>query len=303
MRRLRAALAALSLSFAPLSASADGGDSTNRDAGIGLALGSGGASGLSHIAMLRVFDELEVLPARISGTSIGAVIGGLYAAGLSADEIEDIFDDFGGSRLDLLSQLNDLEDIGLTDLFQLGTDNTGLLNAESFIEFLQDRVEARRFDELRIPMQMVATDFWSGESVVIGEGDLFQAMQASMAVPGLFSPVSDGDRLLIDGGTSNPLPHNLFGDEFDLVVAIDVTGSRSPDDEDELNWINMLFKTFEVMQQSLIALHRQHHEPDIYLKPDISDSQLLDFNEIDSILEQSESAAEELREKLQEYLQ
>jgi len=264
---------------------------------IGLALGSGGANGLAHIAMLRVFDELGIVPDRITGTSIGAVIGGLYAAGLPADEIQDIFDDVAGSPLDALSGLAG-SDLDLADLLQIGLSDGGLLDSGGFLRFLAGHTEVRRFAELRIPLAVVATDYWTGESVVIDEGRLFPAIEASMAVPGLFSPVARGEQLLIDGGTSNPLPFDLLQGEVDLVIAVDVTGSRQPDDDEPPGVTDMLFNTFKIMQQSLTAKAVRHAPPHVYLRPEARGVRLLHFNRIHEILAQAEPAADELRDQL-----
>ncbi len=264
---------------------------------IGLALGSGGANGLAHIAMLQVFDELDIVPDRITGTSIGAVIGGLYAAGLSADEILDIFDDVAGSPLDALSGLAGSE-LDLAGLLQLGLNDGGLLDSGGFLRFLAGHTQARRFEELRIPLTVVATDYWTGDSVALDEGQLFPAIESSMAVPGLFAPVPHGERLLIDGGTSNPLPFDLLQDKVDLVIAVDVTGNRRTEDDEAPGITDMLFNTFQIMQQSLTAKAVRHAPPDIYLKPEAGDVRLLHFNRIHEILDQAEPAADELRERL-----
>ena len=266
---------------------------------ISLALGSGGAGGLAHIAMLQVFDEMEVRPARISGTSIGAVIGALYAAGLSAEEIEGIFRDFAGSKLDALTGILKSE-LALHDVFAVDLDDGGLIDPTAFLDFLAGHVEATRFEDLRIPLAVVATDFWSGESVIIDEGDLFVAVHASMAVPGLFDPVIRDDLLLVDGGTSKPLPFDLLLGNTDKVVAIDVSGNRRPHD-DKTGVTDLLFKTFELMQQSLIREMRLRHEPDLYIKVDTNGVRLLELNRLDTILEQVQPAAEDLRQQLREW--
>ncbi|MFO8045440.1 MAG: patatin-like phospholipase family protein [Halomonas sp.] len=264
---------------------------------IGLVLGSGGANGLAHIAMLQVFDELDIVPDHIVGTSIGAVIGGLYAAGLSAEEILDIFDDVAGSPLDALSGLAGTE-LGLVDLLQVDLSNGGLLDSGGFLRFLAGHTEVSRFDELNIPLTVVTTDYWTGDSVAINDGQLFPAIGASMAVPGLFSPVHRDEQLLIDGGTSNPLPYNLLLDDMDLVIAVDVSGSRHPDPESEPGIADLLFKTFSIMQQSLIRQALEHRRPHLYLKPEAEGVRLLHFNRIHEILDQAEPVADELRDQL-----
>lgn len=268
---------------------------------IGLALGSGGAGGLAHIAMLEVFDDLEVKPDVIAGSSIGAVVGALYAAGLSAKEIGDIFDDFGGSNLDALSGLMD-NDLRLWDLLRLDLNNGGLFDAQGFIDFIAGKVEARTFEDLEIPLLVVATDYWSGDAVILDEGDLFNAVKASMAVPGLFSPVQEGDRLLLDGGMANPLPFDVLYDRCDLIVAVDVTSTRSATDGDDPDVLDLLFSTFEIMQQSIISARMRSIEPDIVIRPDTSDIRLLHFNRIETILEKAAPAAEDLRQQLAEAL-
>ena len=266
---------------------------------IGLALGSGGAGGLAHIAMLGVFDELGLQPAAIAGTSIGAVMGALYAGGLDAAEIRAVFEEFGGSRLDMLSGMLQA-DAGASIAGLLETDLTdgGVLDINGFLDFLASKIEARTFAELGIPLVVVATDYWTGEMQTIREGPLFPALAASMAVPGLFAPVQRGDALLIDGGTSNPLPFDVLQERFDVVVAIDVSGSRHRDGTAKPGMLEMLFKTFEIMQGSLIAQRVAFHSPDIYIKVDTSGVRLLDFNRIDQVLEQARPAAQTLRREL-----
>jgi len=265
------------LAAAPVAAAS--GDTPAPRPTIGLALGSGGANGLAHIAILQVFDDLGIVPDRIVGTSIGAVIGGLYAAGLSAKEIRDIFDDVAGSPLDALSGLAKSE-VELTELMPFGRDDAGLLDSAGFLRFLAGHTEARTFDELRIPLRIVATDYWTGDSVTLDEGPLFPAIEASMAVPGLFLPVHRGEQLLIDGGTSNPLPFDLLRDEVDLIIAVDVSGSPQLDDGEEIGLTDMLFNSFKIMQQAIIRQSLRHRPPDLYLHPEARGVRLLHFNRI-----------------------
>lgn len=268
--------------------------------GIGLALGSGGAAGLAHIAMLEVFEELSVRPSVISGTSIGAIIGALYAAGLDSGEIRQLFADFGDSALNPFAGLGgDGGGVNWTDLVALDFDNASVISADGFLDFVGERIEAREFADLAIPLKVVATEYWTAEPVVIAEGDLFQALRASMAVPGLFAPVGNGDRLLIDGGTSNPLPWDLVADQ-QLVVAIDVTGTRKPSPEGSPDLSELLFKTFEIMQQSMIGQKLAASPPDIYIKPQLQGIRLLHFDRVDEVIKQARPAAEELRSRLQE---
>lgn len=265
---------------------------------IGLALGSGGAGGLAHIAMLEIFEELEVQPDVISGTSIGAVIGALYAAGLESEEIRVLFAEFGDSALNPFSGFGgNGGGVNWTDLIDFDFNNASVFSTDGFLDFIGERIEARDFSELTIPLKIVATDYWTGEPAVFSEGDLFQAIKASIAVPGLFAPVANGERLLIDGGVSNPLPWDLLEDQ-DVVVAIDVTGIRSPSPDDPPDLAELLFKTFEIMQQSMIRERRSSNPPDIYIKPELEDVRLLHFERVDRIISKAEPAARELRDQL-----
>jgi len=288
-----AVLACLSFSVAP----AQEGDTST---GIGLALGSGGAGGLAHIAMLEQFELRELQPDAIAGASIGAVIGAMYAAGLSSSEIRDLFREFGESALNPFSGFGN-GGPGWTDLVRAEFGNGGVIDPTDFLEFIGEQFQARSFEELNIPLKVVATNYWDGSAVVIDKGDLFNALKATMAVPGLFIPVKDGDRLLIDGGISNPLPWDLLSDH-ELVIAIDVTGSRKRKVGDDPGLFELLFKTFEIMQQSIISEKMNNGAPNVYIKPELSDVRLLHFDRVDTITEQAAEAAMELGQFLDEQM-
>jgi NTE family protein len=269
-----------------------------RSPSIGLVLGSGGAGGLAHIAMLEVFEELDITPDALAGTSIGAIVGTLYAAGLDSAEIAEIFREFGGSALDPLSGLvGNNGGPGWRDLLEIDLENGGFIDADGFLDFIGEQFEARTFAELDLPMKIVATNYWDGEEHVFDDGDLMTAIKASMAVPGLFIPVRLDDKLLVDGGASNPLPVDLLTDH-DVIIAIDVTGTREPDGEESPGITDLLFKTFEIMQQSIIRAKIALQPPDIYIKPALSGVRLLHFDRVDKVLEQTETSASELRDQL-----
>ena len=151
---------------------------------IGLALGGGGARGLCHIAFLKVFDELGIRPKVISGTSIGAVIGSFYAAGLSADEMTNLLERVGFVELTKMMDLNILSD-------------TALLKGKGVEEFIEENLPVNTFNECRIPLKIVAADFWKREQVIFESGDLIEAIRASMSLPAVFEPVKHEQRVLI----------------------------------------------------------------------------------------------------------
>ncbi len=266
---------------------------------IGLVLGSGGAGGLAHIAMLEVFEELEIQPNQIAGTSIGAIIGAMAAAGLDSGKIQEIFRQFGGSAMDPFAGLmNDNDGPGWIDLLNIDLESGSLIDADGFLDFIAGKFDAREFVDLDIPLKIIATNYWDAEQHIFDTGNLLVAIKASMAVPGLFSPVTLDDKLLIDGGTANPLPGDVL-DGHDIVIAIDVTGMRDPQSDDSPDLLDLLFKTFEIMQQSIIRGKLEQYPPDIYIKPALSDVRLLHFDRVDEVIEQASGAAAELREQIQ----
>lgn len=293
-------LVAFSLVFALAARPGLAQESVCTEPDVALVLGSGGAAGLAHIAMLRVFEEQGIRPKEIAGTSIGAIIGTLYAAGMSVDEIEALFREFGESALNPFAGLFSGEGPpSLRDLIEIDLANGSLLDSNRFVEFAAERMDAESFDDLELPMSIVATDFWSGEARVFDSGELLPALRASMAVPGVFAPIESGDDLLIDGGASNPLPTNLVADH-DVIVAIDVTGSRRPDSGEQPNISDLLFSSFEIMQQSILRARLREHPADIYIKPGLDGIRMLHFDRVDEILERTRPAARELSERLNE---
>ncbi|MFW2403298.1 MAG: patatin-like phospholipase family protein [Gammaproteobacteria bacterium] len=208
---------------------------------IGLALGGGGAKGAAHVGVLAVLDELRIPIDCIVGTSMGALVGGVYAGGMPADVLERTTLEIDWSRtvgsadqrkyqpitrkLDNRTYTNNIE-LGIKDGKLKG--KAGLLQTQKIEDLIRDLVtEARMlndFDELPIPFRAIATDMVSGEMVVMDSGDISVAMRASMAVPGAFSPIVVGDRVLSDGGMTRNLPVDVARDLCaDVVIAVWLT--------------------------------------------------------------------------------
>jgi len=269
---------------------------------VGLALGGGGAKGLAHIPMLEVFDELGIRPHRIAGTSIGAIMGALYASGLSGAQIRKIVNGViitkGATFREALRKKDSLRWIKLLDL-EFG--RTGLFKGDKFIEFLYEAMKVSTFEQLRIPLRVVTTDFYTAEQVVLDAGDLLGAVKASMGLPGVFTPVTRDERVLIDGGGVNPVPMDLLGD-CDVVVAIDVMGEMRTSDRALPNLFRAVLGTFEIMQKSIIAEKRKHTPPAIYIKPEIINVDILEFYKADEIYGQAEPARLKLRNALENTL-
>ena len=266
---------------------------------IGLALGGGGARGLAHIQVLETLDELGIRPHRIAGTSIGAVVGALYASGLSGRDIRALVHQWQTPRPEKRHGILDRRDLRRwAALLDPSFDRSGLFKGEKIIQFLSDFVKCTTFEELKVPLYVVAADYGDASEVVFKSGDLLSAVRASIAIPGVFTPVERGGHLLLDGGVVNPLPYNLLQDECDLVVAVDVGGTRDVDEQHRPTFFDTVIGGFEIMETALIRNRLNSDPPDIYLKPDLRNIGLLEFNKTEQIFVQSEPVREELRKKL-----
>ena len=270
---------------------------------VGLALGGGGAKGLAHIAMLKVFDALGIRPHRITGTSIGSIMGALYASGISGERIREGVDRMIISRGDSFKQALKKRDVlKWLEFLDIEFGNRGLFKGDKFISFLYESMGKATFEDLEIPLKVVATDFWTSEQIVLDSGPLLPAVKASMGLPGVFTPVTIGERVLIDGGGVNPVPHDLLED-CDVIVAIDVMGNMRNASGKAPNVFRAVLGTFDIMQNSIIAEKLKRNPPDIYIKPDIVGVDILEFFKADDVYAQTEPAAKELRDALERELE
>ncbi|TMB47791.1 MAG: cyclic nucleotide-binding domain-containing protein, partial [Deltaproteobacteria bacterium] len=181
----------------------------------GLALSAGGAKGLAHIGALSCFERAGLEFDLIAGTSMGAIVGGLLAMGQESRDLLRGFAAFVG-------------DIRRT-LLDFGLPEVSLLRGEKKRAAIRDRVGERDIRDLQLPFWTVTADLVSGREVVLGSGPLWQALDATSAIPGIFPPVAVGERLLIDGWVVNPIPVDVLRRQgADVVVAVDVTAGADP---------------------------------------------------------------------------
>ena len=271
---------------------------------IGIALGGGGVRGLAHLPILRVLDELGIQPAYIAGTSIGAIIGALYASGLSATAIEE-----------RVRQHIVLKDDNLRSLIKKGKHLTkwlkafspdfsasGLVTADGVFKHLFSELQDKQFSDLDIPFAAIACDYWQGDQVIQDCGDLLSAVQASMAVPGVFAPQNVGGRYLIDGGVVNNLPYELVQSNTDICIAIDVTNLPAQKPDQEPNALEVATGALDIMQFDALRKRLETSKPDILIRPYIESVDLFDFHKIEYVLETGEIAAQTLGENLQTLL-
>lgn len=162
---------------------------------IALALGSGAARGLAHIGVLKVLENEGIPVDLIAGTSIGAAVGALYAAGVSARRLE--------------KTMRELDWRALARLIDPTLPTSGLIDGKRVATFVGELLPVATFEELRIPLAITATDVETGEEMIIRKGNLLEGLRASIAFPGIFTPVAFGERFLVDGGLTNPVPVDI----------------------------------------------------------------------------------------------
>lgn len=239
---------------------------------VAVVLSGGGAKGVAHIAVLKKLDSLNIVPDLIVGTSMGSVVGGLYASGYSADSIQKITE-----RIDwdvLLSGNIDLRNVSveeksefnryLVDLDLIDYKpkvKTSIINDQNLIELLTALTypvnEIKDFNELPIPFKAVTTDLVNGKEVVVDQGSLVKAIRASMSIPSVFEPVRYDNTLLIDGGVLNNFPVDVaktWG--ADIIIGSDVGGGLKPIEELD-NVSNILFQTAMLTSSLKIPEHRE----------------------------------------------
>lgn len=272
---------------------------------VGIALGGGGVRGLAHVSMLQVLDDLQIRPAVISGSSMGAIVGALYASGMSAREIrEDIERHLilpNDTWRDLIEKREGL--LKWVYAFKPDFSGGGLINTQGFLNYLLGEIKAGSFEELAIPLLVVAADYWSAEQVVFEKGELLPAIQASMAVPGVFSPVSVEGRIMVDGGVVNLVPYDLLTGRADFIIAVNVSKVRSADGPEIPNALESVLGSFDIMQTIMLNDKLERLKPDIYVWPQISDVRMLDFGKVEEVFAQAAPAAEQLRKQLLQALE
>jgi NTE family protein len=263
-----------------------------------LALGGGGARGLAHIAVLEALDELGVKPAAIAGTSIGALIGAAYAAGMHGKEIRRHVIGLAHSRGEIMRRLIAARAGTLADLFAGAFGQATQIDAEKFCaQFLPEAVSAD-FAALQIPLTVMATDLHRREEAIFTSGPLFPALASSMAIPGLFRPVTHDGRILVDGGATNPLPFDRLRGHADVIVAVDVFGLPSAERDDLPSAWESVFTTLLIMGSTIVAAKHKHAPPDLLIRPNVTIFRTLDFYQASAILRSADTVKAEVKEKL-----
>ncbi|MGM0365153.1 MAG: patatin-like phospholipase family protein [Actinomycetota bacterium] len=279
---------------------------------IGLALCGGAARALSHIGVLKVLDELGVKIDAVSGTSMGAIVGSFYCSGVPLEEIEDYVNSMDWRSIRMFS------DITLTKM--------GIINGRKVEKILSGFLKGKTFEQCCPQFCCVAVDMLKQERVVLSSGSLVDAVRASISIPGLFSPVTLDDMILVDGGVIEPLPTEALKDIFDvdIIIAVAISTSRHRDLTDYYQKISnieegnrflvalkkafvrprtrkhphtyeILNTSFNIIQRELTRKYCQH--ADIIIEPQVGDYGFFEFTKGREIMEKGLAAA---REKIPE---
>jgi NTE family protein len=264
---------------------------------LALALGGGGARGLAHIVILEALDELGVRPRVIAGTSIGALIGAAYAAGMTGAEIRAHCRELFQKRTELLRRFFSRWEGRFAELWS--SVRLPVSGGDRLLKALLPRELPETFEELQLPLMVVTTDFYAQDQQIITTGPLVSALTASAALPTLMKPIEIDGRLLIDGGFVNPLPFDLLIGAADIVAAIDVSAGAQPSGGNGPSFIETLIGASQITLRSIIREKLQAAAPDILIRPNVGPYKVLDFFKSEEILDASAVSKDEFKRALE----
>ncbi|MGB2590904.1 MAG: patatin-like phospholipase family protein [Candidatus Acidiferrum sp.] len=256
--------------------------SSNR-AGLGLALGGGFSRGFAHLGVLQVLEQNHIPISFIAGTSVGSILGAAYASGAPL------------ARIVATCRTIRFRDIGRWRVSRLGLASNHRLG-----DLIEQVFESRRFEDLRIPMAVVATDLANGEPVVFTHGDLCEAIRASCAFPGLFEPVQIGTRCLADGGLVAPVPTlaaRSLGASNVIGVSVGVEDGRRGAPS---NVFQVVCRAVNAAQKHQLEVWERY--ADLVLRPDVQSLKWDDFDRADEAIEAGAAAARRALPRIQKLL-
>lgn len=245
---------------------------------IGLALGSGGLRGFAHIGVLKVLERENIPVDLIAGCSIGAMIGALYASGLDSEM--------------LLKLAKGLKRRHWLDFVM---PKMGLVSGDRVLDTMRLLTKRKKFEDLGIPLSVVATELNHGTEIVFSEGDVAEAVRASISVPGVFVPYKYGDMLLIDGAVINPTPIDIarkMGAEIVLAVDLAHAGTICC----VTNVFDVIIQAIDIMERELLK-NRLHH-CDVLVRPDVGQIPPSAFELVDECVALGEQAMEAMLPEL-----
>ncbi|EGQ7674940.1 patatin-like phospholipase family protein [Vibrio parahaemolyticus] len=283
---------------------------------VAVVLAGGGAKGAAHIGVLKALEEMHIPVDIITGTSMGAYVGGLYATGMSADEIESFIysvDWNSGYRDRVDRSQRRVRDKEYEDRYQITTDlglrfgevraPTGVVQGQNMLRVLRETTgnlgRFDSFDELAIPYRSVATDILELDEVVIGNGYLVDAMMASMSVPGALPPYKLNGHMLVDGGVVNNMPVDVArAMGADVVIAVDISTDYKTEDD-----FTGLFTVADQLSNYLVRRSTQQQvetlqEHDVYIRPNVGQMETVEFDKMPWAFQSGYDITKEMELKL-----
>ncbi|MGF6148837.1 NTE family protein rssA [Kingella potus] len=216
---------------------------------VAVALGGGASKGFAHIGILKVLKENGIPVKVVTGTSAGALVGSLYASGMSPD------------RMELEAEI-----LGKTDLVDLTLSSGGFIKGDKLQEYVNRKVGGRPIEKFPLKFAAVATDFSSGKAVAFNRGNAGQAVRASAAIPNVFQPAVIGGRRYVDGGLVQPVPVTAARQQgANFVIAVDI--SAKPDNAPDKSFFSYLDQTLNIMNTA--ALNSELGKADVVIKPQV----------------------------------
>jgi NTE family protein len=253
----------------------DRNNTMNKDvgrSGIGLALGGGFARGFAHLGVLKVLEQHHIRVSHIAGTSVGSVFGAAYASGAPLARI------LAASRT-----------IRFRDIARWSVSRLGLASNHRLADIIERVFDSKQFEDMRIPLAVVATDLASGDPVVFRQGPLVEAIRASCAYPGLFEPIQIGTRCFVDGGLVAPVPSQAARQiGASLVVGVSV-GTQDASRTPPKNIFQVVARAVSAAQKHQLDSWERH--ADLVIRPDVQDVSWDDFGRASEAIEAGEAAA------------
>jgi NTE family protein len=238
---------------------------------IGLALGSGAARGLAHIGVLQVLEEHGIIPDYIAGSSIGSVVGALYAAGVPPKVMEGL-----------------AQNLDMRHYYDVTVPRSGFVQGKKIEELIKLLTQSKDFNDLNIPLVVTAVDLKTCKLIELNEGKVHRAVRASISIPGIFTPVAQDDYVLVDGGLLARVPVDTVKRMgADVVIGVDVgfRGQHRP----PINVLEVILQSLEVME--LEILKNNVEKGDVIIYPDVSSIHPFYFDRVDECVREGRKAA------------
>lgn len=256
---------------------------------IALVLGGGAARGFAHVGVIRALEQEKIPIDMIVGTSVGSLIGAIYANDLNSFELE---------WTAFTLEKDDVFDYGLMSAFT----GMGLAKGDKLEEFVKKKIAAANIENLKLPFAAVATDLNRGKRVVLDRGSVARAVRASSAIPGVFNPVDYQGKLLVDGGVTDNIPISVAREKgAELVIAVDI--SENITNFNLTNLVDVMLQSVNIMFSENVGYKKK--DADVLITPDVGNVGMLDFTQkkrcMEAGIEATRRAIPEIRKKIEEW--